>query len=331
MTSGLSSPEEGTVTPYLEKFPPLEQVDEGDEEFQKEIEFERPQNEPLESTGRPIALTSAFIIGLSMCLAICLLFGVYVGNLVAECVLAKSWLYLLLIIPMPLLLCVSLFFFQVIFNNLFQMIGPIGGASTNSKHYSCHKPSLAQAYRLGFRPPKITIQMPVYKEGMESVIMPTIRSLQAAVSFYESHGGSANILINDDGIRSGLPEEIVTQRREFYRDNNLGWVARPKHNGDEGFVRKGKFKKASNMNFALNLSQKVEAYLQEMVDTKIASEGTDVVSESEEADMYQLALARVLDECSLAWADGDIRVGEIILIVDSDTRVASHLMWSQEG
>lgn len=39
---------------------------------------------------------------------------------------------------------------------------------------------------------------------------------------------------------------------DFYDENNIGWVARPKHNpnpaeGEEAFVRRGKFKKASNM------------------------------------------------------------------------------------
>ena len=73
------------------------------------------------------------------------------------------------------------------------------------------------------------------------------------------------------------------------------------------------------MNFALNVSQKVEAYMQELF-----GDGDDVViGEKEEADMYQQSLSRVLKEDPLAWAEGNIRVGEIILIVDSDTRVVS--------
>jgi hypothetical protein len=163
--------------------------------------------------------------------------------------------------------------------------------------------------------------MPVYKEGMESVIIPTVRSLQAAISYYESRGGTASIFMNDDGLRAGLSDEEAQMRRDFYHDNHIGWVARPKHNGDEGYVRAGKFKKASNMNFALNISRKVEAYLQVMVEEKLAAEGTDMIDENEEEELYQQALARVLDENPLAWAEGDVRVGEIILIVDSDTRV----------
>jgi hypothetical protein len=134
--------------------------------------------------------------------------------------------------------------------------------------------------------------------------------------------------MNDDGLRAGIGEDEVQKRIDFYHDNNIGWVARPKH-GDAGFERKGKFKKASNMNFALNISMKVEAYLQAMVDAKFAREGTNVIDEQDEDEMYQAALARVLAENPIAQAAGNIRVGEIILIVDSDTRVVSFALISQ--
>ncbi|KHE87351.1 hypothetical protein GE21DRAFT_1331802 [Neurospora crassa] len=272
-----------------------------------------------ESLQRPVQRTSAFFVGMAMCLGIVLLCGTYIQKLLIECVIDGTYTRLALIVCVPFLLCVSLFFFQVIFSNFFQIFGPIGGQHTNSRFYSCIKPSLRRAYMDGFAAPHITIQMPVYKEGMESVIIPTVRSLQAAISFYESHGGSASIFVNDDGLRV-VSEEEAQKRIEFYHDNNIGWVARPKH-GDDGFVRKGKFKKASNMNFALNISQKVEKYLQEMADAKFAAEGTDLIDQQEEEEMYEAALARVLEENPLAQAAGNIRMGEYILIVDSDTRV----------
>ena len=174
----------------------------------------------------------------------------------------------------------------------------------------------------GFTPPHITIQMPVYKEGLETVIKPTVRSLQAAISHYESHGGTASIFMNDDGLRL-ISEEDAQARREFYVNNNIGWVARPGH-GVDGFLRKGKFKKASNMNFALNISQKVEALLQQSVEEKHGS-GADMVDEEEEEELYQQALQQVLKEDPLAQAHGNIRVGEYILIMDSDTRVVCNL------
>ena len=273
----------------------------------------------LESLARPVNRTSAFFVGMAMCLAIVLLFGTFISQLLIQTVMDGTYTRLALIVCVPFLLCVSLFFFQVIFSNIFQIVGPIGGQTENSRFYSCIKPSLRRAYMDGFSAPHITIQMPVYKEGMESVIVPTVRSLQAAISFYESHGGSASIFINDDGLRV-ISEEEAKARIEFYHDNNIGWVARPKH-GQDGFVRKGKFKKASNMNFALNISQQVEKYLQEMVDAKCAAEGTELIDEQEEEELYDVALARVLEENPKAQAAGNIRMGEFILIVDSDTRV----------
>jgi hypothetical protein len=131
--------------------------------------------------------------------------------------------------------------------------------------------------------------------------------------------GSASIFVNDDGMRV-ISEEEAQARREYYHDNNIGWVARPKHNQD-GFVRKGKFKKASNMNFALNVANKVEDYLQQIMDTKIATSGTDYIDDVELDEMYKACLERVLREDPRAMAAGNVRMGEIILIIDSDTRV----------
>lgn len=74
-----------------------------------------------------------------------------------------------------------------------KIIGPVGGQKTNSRFYPCTQPSLRRAYMDGFEPSHVTTQMPVYKGGMESVIIPTIRSLPAAISYYESHGGTHHV------------------------------------------------------------------------------------------------------------------------------------------
>lgn len=282
-------------------------------------EVERP-----ESLDRPVMLHSAIFVGLGVLLGILLVFGVSVGGLISEVFMDGSYTRLALLLTAPLLMFAGMFFFQVIFANLWQIFGPISGSKTNSRFYSCIKPSLRQAYASGFNPPHITIQMPVYKEGLEGVIMPTVKSLQAAISHYESHGGSASIFINDDGLRL-LDEEEAQRRMDFYHDNNIGWVARPKHNGEEGYIRKGKFKKASNMNFALNISQKVEEYLQQFVAARsqTSSYTRQYVDEQDLENMYEEALARVLEENPNARAAGNIRMGEFILIVDSDTRVVS--------
>lgn len=281
----------------------------------------------IESINRPIMLHSAIFVGLGICLALVLVYGLSVGQLVSECLLDQNYARLSLIAVCPFLLFAGMFFFQVIFGDLWQIVGPIGGLKENSRTYSCIKPNLHQAYALGFHPPHITIQMPVYKEGMDTVIIPTVRSLQAAISFYESRGGTASIFINDDGMRM-ISEEEAQARRDFYQDNDIGWVSRPM-DGAEGFVRRGKFKKASNMNYALNISQLVEAYLQEAVIAKCAEDPelrdtNELLLEEHELDeLVGQCLDRVLRENPEAMAAGNIRIGEFILIVDSDTRVVS--------
>lgn len=107
----------------------------------------------------------------------------------------------------------------------------------NSRYYSARPPSRLQSTVL----PHITIQCPVYKEGLGSVIAPTVKSIKQAISTYELQGGSANMFVNDDGLQL-VDDEERRQKIEFYADHNIGWVARPKH-GENGFLRRGKFKK----------------------------------------------------------------------------------------
>ena len=105
----------------------------------------------------------------------------------------------------------------------------------------------------------------------------------------------------------------------------MGWVARPPHNpnpqmsgkdnGENRFVRKGKFKKASNMNYGLMISNKIEEKL-----LKVGCHHSWTPVEEQEA--YDVSLAEVLaEEEGRAWAEGNIRVGDYILLIDSDTRV----------
>ncbi|TKA62651.1 hypothetical protein B0A49_06523 [Cryomyces minteri] len=272
-----------------------------------------------ESLARPLVFTSAVFVGLGLCLIVVLLCGFATSHLIFEALTDGNYIRMALLAAVPFLMLFGLFFTIVIFTDLFQMMGPISSVQSNSRFYSATRPSISRAYSEGFEPPHITIQMPVYKESLAGVIIPTVTSLKAAISHYESHGGSASIFVNDDGLRY-LSEEEAQERVDFYHDNNIGWVARPKNNED-GYVRKGKFKKASNMNFALNISNKVEDVLQTMFEAKIRTEKTDLLEEHEEDRMYQTALAKVLAEDSRATAQGNIRVGKYILIIDSDTRV----------
>lgn len=196
-----------------------------------------------------------------------------------------------------------------------QMIGPISQMTTNSKFFSGQAPPRIRHGIL----PHVTIQCPVYKEGLYSVIDPTVKSVKAAISTYEMQGGSANIFVNDDGMQLLSPEDAQI-RRDFYDEHDIGWVARPKHNpkpadGEKGFIRAGKFKKASNMNYALAVSARVE-------DKLAAIRRPPTWTGDDEREVYDTALAQIVEEDEgRTWAEGNVRIGDYILLIDSDTRV----------
>ena len=68
------------------------------------------------------------------------------------------------------------------------------------------------------------------------------------------------------------------------------------------------------MNFGLSLSVKVEEKLQSI-------ERPAEWTQADEAQAYEQALTQVLEDNSKAWADGNIRIGDYILLIDSDTQV----------
>jgi len=238
-------------------------------------------------------------------------------NVAKEVWIDNDYTRMAFIFVIPAQIWLALFFFQALVGNVAQLIGPISQMNQNSKFYSGVRP---RRLRRDNGPlPHLTIQMPVYKEGLQAVIEPTVRSLKAAISTYEMQGGTANIFVNDDGMQL-ISEEDARARQDFYDEHNMGWVARPKHNpkptdGSEVFLRRGKFKKASNMNYAMWVSVRIEDKL------KIISRHEGWTQE-DEAHAYKDALAQVVEEDQgRTWADGNIRIGDYILIIDSDTRV----------
>ncbi|KAI1246648.1 hypothetical protein MGN70_013549 [Eutypa lata] len=249
---------------------------------------------------RPIHLQNTILVSVTLAI-ITVSLGAAWRQLSIEVKVDGYFVRLALVALAPVQIFFTLFFAQVIVGCLAQIFGPIRQLDTNSKFYSARLP-----YRLkGDVLPHLTVQCPVYKEGLNAVIAPTVRSLKQAISTYELQGGSANIFVNDDGLQL-LPEEERQARIDFYADHSIGWVARPRH-GENGFLRRGKFKKASNMNFALMISCKVEEKLA-LIDRP------PMWSQSDEATAYEKALNEVLEEDGRAWADGNIRVGDYILI-----------------
>ena len=70
------------------------------------------------------------------------------------------------------------------------------------------------------------------------------------------------------------------------------------------------------MNFGLMLSNNVEAKLAQV-------DRHEEWTQNDEAVEYERCLQEVVEEHGRAWADGNIRIGDYILLIDSDTRVPS--------
>ncbi|KAK8043378.1 hypothetical protein PG993_005808 [Apiospora rasikravindrae] len=269
-----------------------------------EIDEESGQIKPEK---RPVHMLNTYLVSIVMCIVTVSL-GAAWRALAIEVSVDGSYTRLALIALAPIQVFFTLFFAQVIVGCLAQIFGPIRQLTINSKFFSARPPPRLHSDNL----PHLTVQCPVYKEGLQGVIAPTVKSIKQAISTYELQGGSANMFMNDDGLQL-IPEEERRARIEFYADHSIGWVARPKH-GENGFLRRGKFKKASNMNFALMISCKVEEKLARY------QRGPEW-SQADEAQAYEQSLKEVLEEDGRAWADGNVRVGDYILIIDSDTRV----------
>ncbi|KAL7424393.1 hypothetical protein Q5752_000075 [Cryptotrichosporon argae] len=264
---------------------------------------------------RPIRLIAPVTDGGSIIIAFCLL-ALGLRTLVKEFMLDGGYVRFALVAFFPLLFAVSTFACQCVVGSVAQTFGPIRQVTEKSRYFSGVAPKRTMGEL-----PLVTVQLPVYKESLEEVLMPTVESLKKAITTYERQGGSVSVLVCDDGLQL-LAADEADKRRRYYYDNNLAFVARPGHNVD-GFVRKGRFKKAGNMNYAIALSLRVEEVMDDMRPAAIAAKPDDHFwSDYDEGCLYDIALQHALDEREgKAWAGGNIRFGSVLLIIDSDTRV----------
>jgi hypothetical protein len=75
-------------------------------------------------------------------------------------------LYLLMI---PLSSTFALFFATTLIACAFQILGPVGDIQGNSRYHSAIAPNPAR--HVGVEYPHITIQIPVYKEGLKGYVL----------------------------------------------------------------------------------------------------------------------------------------------------------------
>ncbi|KAF7334603.1 Glyco-trans-2-like domain-containing protein [Mycena venus] len=313
--------------------------------------------EKQESSGReerPIRLFAPFYGGLGAGLSLFFLAS-GLTTLLAEWRLDHDYSRFGLMATGPFLVCVSLFFaLQVISSVTFLWVsfpfiplpslarprlamltltpppslGPVAQYHENSRYYSAIKPAPNPAVDSAL--PHVTVELPVYKESLEETIAPSVYSLKKAMQTYARQGGTSSIFVHDDGLQL-LGEEEREKRISFYADHNIGWVARPKHDdAPDGFKRAGRFKKASNMNYGLALSLKMEAHLAELEARERMGVCLEELGVSADQCLEDRALEMAVDQVFAEtggrwkpWARNgrSCRVGDVILIVDSDTIV----------
>lgn len=272
-------------------------------EFAKKVDEEVSESDLYVRPTVPLASIHA-ALSVSLCIVILGISGG--GSCITYFLKSGDSMSLLFLLCLPILFCISLFPSFSIVTTLFLLIGPISPMHRNTRYYSA-KP----VKRLTQNLPHITIQLPVYKENLQSVLVPTIESLSKAIRTYELQGGSANILISEDGLNL-LSKTERKARTDYYDNMDVSWVARPKHG--ETYIRKGRFKKASNLNFTCDLALKVERFIDENTSSDLTAAQTKRIAESCVEDLVK----RLHPE---AEAKGDVRIGDLVLLVDSDTRV----------
>ncbi|KAF9264999.1 hypothetical protein L218DRAFT_986582 [Marasmius fiardii PR-910] len=272
--------------------------------------------------ARPIRLYAPFYGGLGAALSIYFV-GAGLSTLLQEWRLDNGLKRFALLAASPFLCCVALFFALQIITNISFVIGPVAQYHENSFYYSAVPPTPNS--EVDSHLPHVTIELPVYKESLEETITPSVLSLKKAMQTYARQGGTSAIFVHDDGLQLVSAEERE-KRIQFYSDHNIGWVARPRHSDEpEGFKRAGRFKKASNMNYGLALSLRMEQKILELESQEKAGQ-LQLGGLSLEDKALQLAIEEVYEDTGKKWkpwaCNGkSLRMGDVILIVDSDTIV----------
>lgn len=239
---------------------------------------------------------------------------------------------------------------------IFKCFIPSRAFTTNTKYCSIipeTKPSDAEWL-------DVTIQIPVYKESLQEVMMPTLKSCIAAREHYIDHSGGAkcNIVLCDDGMMAYLKDNFpaaemlwenicqtngqvvrlskllkavprasrrhlkglrsknvyeVFHRMLFYYHYNIGFVAR------STVDRRGKFKKASNLNSHLRLALGANQLLvdNENSDSNVRMTFEDALLKESHND----------DGSRFVMFGNDIKLGHLICINDADARMAESVIF----
>ncbi|TKY89773.1 hypothetical protein EX895_001070 [Sporisorium graminicola] len=286
--------------------------------------FDQETGETVLEPERSSTHVAALLTGLGVAINMVIM-SLFARDVVVNTLADSNYMRAVLLVAIVPRFLVAQYFCDHIILILAQLIFPVSQMHRNSLYYS-GSPSapLNKDHKL----PHFTVHMPCYKEGLQTVLAPSLKSVLAAVHAYRAQGGTANVVISEDGLRL-LSKQEAEERVRFYNAMGCSWVARPA-DGENGYKRLGRFKKASNLNFTYTLSLRLEQVIDELTATRQQQRLAGQISENQAQDgteaedeaIYAEALQRVLDESNgRAWATGNIRMGDYILLIDSDTRV----------
>ena len=215
----------------------------------------------------------------------------------------------------------------------------------------------------------VTIQIPVYKESLREVLMPTLKSCMASRNHYmHNTGATCNIVVCDDGMMAFLHDNFaaaemlweticktkgkvvklsslmqhvprpsrrhlkglksraiyeVFHRMLFYYHSDIGFTARSTND------RRGKFKKAGNLNSHLRLAwgaeQLADETLNEYYDGDDGNNNKNQDMEQMESQAFEEALIQVShnpDGSRYIMFGNNVAVGDLIIVNDADARMA---------
>mmetsp|Transcript_108151 Transcript_108151/g.161785 ORF Transcript_108151/g.161785 Transcript_108151/m.161785 type:complete len:975 (+) Transcript_108151:129-3053(+) len=233
-------------------------------------------------------------------------------------------------------------------SSIFKCFIPAQAFRTNTKYCSVvpeEKPQHANWMNT-------TIQIPVYKESLEEVLMPTLKScMQSRDHYMKKTGANCNIVICDDGMMAFLKNNFAaaemlwetieaTEGGVFKLSQLLQRVPRPSrrhlkglsshsvyevfhrmlfyYHYDIGFVarstwdRRGKFKKASNLNTHLRLVWGAE----QIAKTENLTFDQALIQNSHNGDGSRYTMF-----------GNDISIGHLIIVNDADARMSEAVIF----
>ena len=271
-----------------------------------------------EGLKSPQKYSYSYFMGINVLCMLLLIAGVVQQILIAsnEC---NSREPLWLITLIPFLGSWALPFVELASRNLLQASQLLSMKCKRTTSWSGSPPPMQFATETGFKMPVVSLFMAVYKEDLILYLEPTIRSLLSAVRHYQRAGGEANIIIGDDGLQL-LDETERTARIQFYQNMGVSWVARPMHqpHASTPYIRAGKFKLASNMNNVCQLAILIRNHLEQKRFSSCSSVRNSLRHPTDDIQDYDQAITT---HRNVNWTGGDLRMGDILYIGDSDQRV----------